>query len=110
MDKKSSRGSGQERIAMIKHEAGLHKDVAKIFNGVWIPEQDNIQNSVSAGYKDSGAFVHPQPLAAEQWPDRAKVKRAKQSSSPWSFFSPKARREKKRLSAISKHLLINQPD
>ncbi len=95
---------------MIKHEAGLHKDVAKIFDGVWIPEQDNIQISANAGYKDSGAFVHPKPLAVEQWPERAAVKRAKQPSGPWSFFSPKARREKKRLSAISKHLLINLPD
>ena len=41
---------------MIKHEAGLHKDVAKIFDGVWIPETDNIQASVSTVYKDSGCF------------------------------------------------------
>ena len=96
---------------MIKHEAGLHKDVAKIFEGVWIPQTDNIQVSVSTAYKDSGAFVHPKPLVADNWPEKVKVpKRSKQSASPWSFFSPKARREKKRLSAISKHLLINMPD
>ncbi|MBN1973775.1 MAG: hypothetical protein JW787_09065 [Sedimentisphaerales bacterium] len=90
---------------MLKHQAGLHKDVAKIFDGVWIPQVDNI------AYKDSGAFVHSKPLAADNWPERVKPqKRLKQSSSPWSFFSPKARREKKRLSAISKHLLINMPD
>ena len=95
---------------MIKHEAGLHKDVAKIFNGVWIPEKDNIQASVSVGYKDSGAFVHPQPLTSDNWPERVTNSQKTKKSSPWNFFSPKARREKKRLSAISKHLLINQPD
>ena len=95
---------------MIKHEAGLHKDVAKIFDGVWIPEKDNNQKSVSVGYKDSGAFVHPEPLAADNWPERVKISKKAGKPSPWSFLSPKARREKKRLTAISKHLLINQPD
>ena len=98
-------------IAMIKHQAGLHKDVAKIFDGVWIPQTDNIQASVNIAYKDSGAFVQPKPLVMDNWPERVKVsKKSKQLSSPWSFFSPKARREKKRLSAISRHLLINMPD
>ena len=84
---------------MIKHQAGLHKDVAKIFEGVWIPEQDNIHKAVSIGHKDSGAFVHPKPLAASQSPARGKARKQRLS-----------RREKKRLSAISKHLLINMPD
>ena len=96
---------------MNNHQAGLHKDVAKIFDGVWIPEIDNIQVSESVTYKDSGAYTNPKPLATDIWPERVKLpKRAKQSSSPWNFFSPKARREKKRLSAISKHLLIKLPD
>ena len=97
---------------MIKHQAGLHKDVAKIFDGVWIPEQDNIQNSVSTGYKDSSAYTNPKPLATDHWPEKVKVpQRPRQSSGPLSFFSPRARREKKRLSAISRHLLINNmPD
>ena len=99
---------------MIKQKAGLHKDVAKIFNGVWIPQIDNTQTTVSVAYKDSGAFVHPQPLKVDNWPIKIKKtkreKRQKHSSSPWKFFSPKARREKKRLSEISRHLLINLPE
>ena len=83
---------------MIKHQAGLHKDVAKIFEGVWIPEQDNIQVAVSIGYKDSGVFVHPKPLATNQSPQRAKTRKQRLS-----------RREKRRLSEISKQLLINMP-
>lgn len=96
---------------MIKHQAGLHKDVAKIFDGVWIPQTDNIQTSVIVTYKDSGAYTHPKPLTTDNWPERVNIpKRPKPSSSPWSFFSPKARREKKRLTAISRHLLINMPE
>ena len=97
---------------MIKRQAGLHKDVAKIFDGVWIPEQDNIQTSVSTVYKDSGAFVNPKPLATDHRLEKGKAPlRPRQSSSPWSFLSPKARREKKRLNAISSRLLINNmPD
>jgi hypothetical protein len=96
---------------MIKHEAGLHKDVATIFSSVWNPQIDNDQSKISPAYKDSGAFVHPNPLSNDLWPEKAKnLQKTNHSHSPWSFFSPKARREKKRLSAISKHLLINIPD
>ena len=98
-------------LAMIKQKAGLHKDVATIFNNVWIPQVDNIQTSVSTAYSESGAFVYPRPLTTDNWPQRVKIPRKrKPASSPWSFFSPKARREKKRLSEISRHLMINLPD
>lgn len=96
---------------MITHKAGLHKDVAKIFDGVWTPDVDNVQFAVSTAYKKSGAYVHARPLDADNWPETVKIiKKPKQSSGAWSFFSPKARREKKRLSEISRHLLINMPE
>lgn len=95
---------------MNNYQAGLHKDVAKIFEGVWTPQIDNIQTAVSASYKQSGAFVYPRPLDPGSRPDTVIIPKKHQRSSAWSFFSPKARREKKRLSAISKHLLINLPD
>ena len=96
---------------MIKHKAGLHKDVAKIFETVWTPRIDNIQHSVSTVYRDTGTYMHPKPLATDNWPEKArKPKKPIPSSNPWSFLSPKARREKKRLSEISKNLLINLPD
>ena len=96
---------------MRKHEAGLHKDVATIFNSVWNPKIDNHQNNIRYAYKDLGASELPKPLSTEFWPEKVKqVQKTKHTSSTWSFFSPKARREKKRLSAISRHLLINLPD
>jgi hypothetical protein len=101
----------EKGLAMITHKAGLHKDVAKIFDGVWTPEVDNVQFSVSTAYNKSGAYIHAKPLAADNWPETLKVTtNTKQSSVAWSFFSKKARREKKRLSEISRHLLINMPD
>jgi hypothetical protein len=102
---------GKKGLAMMKYKAGLHKDVAKIFDSVWIPQTDNIQPAVSTAYKDINALVHPKPLALDNWPEKAKkTNKPQPSSSPWSFFSPKARREKKRLTEISRHLLINLPD
>ena len=103
---------------MVKHKAGLHKEVAKIFESVWMPQKDNDQTIVSKSYKKNGSFVHPQPLIQDNWPEKVKAarnakaaKKAKRSwVSPWGFLSPKARREKKRISAISKQLLINLPD
>ncbi len=93
----------------MKYKAGLHKDVATIFDNVWIPQTDNTQFAASTSNKDSGAFVHPKPLAADNWPQKAKKAVKPQTySSPWSFLSPKARREKKRLCEISRNLLINQ--
>ena len=100
---------------MIKYKAGLHKDVAKIFDSVWTPQTDNIQTNVSTSYNNSGAYLHARPLDLESWLEKTQSKKkrktVKKTNQSWtgsfSFLSPKARREKKRLSAISKHLLIN---
>ncbi len=95
---------------MIDYQAGLHKDVAKIFDGVWTPQLDNIQPAVSTSYKQSGAFVYPKPLALSSRPEIVNDPKRPEPPRAWGFFSPRARREKKRLSSISKHLLINLSD
>jgi hypothetical protein len=97
---------------MAKHNAGLHKDVARIFEGVWIPQIDNIQQSVQTYSPGAAAYITPKPLAMENWPKEAKTAAPKKAPkrASWNIFSPKARREKKRLSAISKNLLINLPN
>ena len=100
---------------MPKHKAGLHKEVARIFDGVWIPQTDNIQQSFGKSSPEVAAIVHPKPIALEKWSKEAKETKAPlPAKAPkrvsWNIFSPKARREKKRLSSISKHLLINIPD
>jgi len=103
---------------MAKYKAGLHKEVERIFNSVWIPQLENTPSSISTAYRNNGAFVHPKPLAPDNWPNKTKAtqkiknaRKGKQSwAGPWSFLSPKARREKKRITTISRHLLINMPD
>lgn len=100
---------------MIKHKAGLHKEVAKIFEGVWIPQIDDILPTPAvtpAAPVETAVVIHPKPITLEKWSKEAKnsvsQKPAKRIS--WSMFSPKARRERKRLSLISRNLLIKLPD
>jgi hypothetical protein len=100
---------------MIKHKAGLHKDVATIFEGVWIPQIDDIQPFPAASPvapSGTAVLIHPKPIALEKWSKEAKTSVPQKASKriSWSFFSPKARRERKRLSLISRNLLIKLPD
>ena len=97
---------------MIKHKAGLHKDVAKIFNGVWIPQEDNIQNFNETISTENVAFIYPKPLTFEQKSQKTKAPKAAKAPKKASriLLSPKARRERKRLNEISRHLLINLDD
>jgi hypothetical protein len=96
---------------MATHKAGLHKDVSVIFDGVWNPEVDNLQQSVGVAVASGAAYVHPGTLDVNHWPKQPKfatiIKVFKQA--PGHIFSSKARREKKRLLSISKHLIINMP-
>jgi hypothetical protein len=85
---------------MATRKTGLHKDVSVIFNGVWNPEIDNIQESYDES-EASAAYVQPEEAGSSAM---AKVFKA-----PGYFFSPRRRRERKRLLSISKHLLINIP-
>jgi len=97
---------------MAKHKAGLHKEVARIFDGVWTPQIDNIQQSLQTSTTGGAAYVNTKPIAPENWSIELKAtdaaKTPKQAS--WNIFSPKARRERKRLSSISRNLLINLPE
>lgn len=98
---------------MNKHKAGLHKDVSTIFNGVWDPELDNVQPSLDEPEEDLTAYTHPKAIALDHWPTERKPKFATIvkvfAEAPGHLFRSRARREKKRLLSISKHLLINQP-
>lgn len=96
---------------MSKHKAGLHKEVARIFDGVWTPQIDNIQQSLQTSITGGAACVNSKPITLENWSvDLKPAKAAKPSKRvSWNIFSAKARRERKRLSSISKNLLINLP-
>ncbi len=96
---------------MAKHNAGLHKEVARIFEGVWIPQIDNIQQSIQTSSPGVATYIDPKPLELEKWPQKVKTRTPKKAPKKVSrsIFSPKARREKKRLSSISRNLLINLP-
>lgn len=86
---------------MAMRKTGLHKDVSVIFNGVWNPEIDNIQESFDESEAGAAAYIQPEESRSSAM---AKVFKA-----PGYFFSPRRRRERKRLLSISKHLLINIP-
>jgi len=97
---------------MAKHKAGLHKEVARIFDGVWTPQIDNIQQSLQTSTSGVAAYVNTKPIALENWSVDLKGKKNAAKASKrvsWNIFSPKARRERKRLSSISRNLLINLP-
>ena len=96
---------------MTKRKAGLHKDVSTIFDGVWDPEADNVQQSFGAPAVGSVAYVHPGSLAADHWPKEPRFATILRvfKVTPGHIFSSRSRREKKRLLSISKHLIINLP-
>lgn len=95
---------------MATRKTGLHKDVFMIFNGVWNPEIDNIQESFDEPEVSTAAYVQPGPMAVGNWPKEARfATMAKVFKAPVYLFSPRRRRERKRLLSISKHLLINIP-
>ena len=94
---------------MSTRKTGLHKDVSVIFDGVWDPEIDNIQPSLEEPAADDAAYILPGSMAVGNRPKETRsVTIAKVFKAPAHIFSPKRRREKKRLLSISKHLLINQ--
>jgi len=82
-----------------------------IFNGVWTPQTDNIQQYYNTSSHVAALYIHPKSTALEKSSKRIKKSAHSKASRriSWDIFSPKARREKKRLSSISKNLLINFP-
>ena len=94
---------------MATRKTGLHKDVSVIFDGVWNPEVDNIQESFDEPAANTVAYVRPGVMDFDDLPKQARFATLVKVfvKAPAHIFSPKRRREKKRLSSISKHLLIN---
>lgn len=95
--------------SMRKYKSGLHKDVPTIFEGVWNPETDNIQQAFDAPAAGSVAHFESAPQAVNPWPQEhssAGFFSACKDASRFIFHS-RSRRERKRLSSISKHLMIN---
>jgi hypothetical protein len=88
---------------MAMRKTGLHKDVSLIFDGVWNPEIDNIQESFDESEANTAAYIQP-GSQEEGVSTLARIFRA-----IGYIFSPRRRRERKRLLSISKHLLINIP-
>jgi hypothetical protein len=93
---------------MAEHEAGLHKDVAAIFKEVWDPSVDNVQQSFAPPRASSVAY-YMKPAPARRRRREAKLATVARALGETSghVFSFRSRREKKRLSSISKHLIIN---
>jgi len=95
---------------MATRKTGLHKDVSMIFDGVWNPEVDNIQESFDGPEADFANYVRPGHNGFDNRSKEAKPGTvAKLFKAPGYFLSPRRRRERKRLLSISKHLLINIP-
>ena len=96
---------------MRKYKSGLHKDVPAIFDGVWNPAMDNVQQSFDAPAASSVASIDPEPQVASHLPEQRRSGgffRVFKDTSGYVFRS-RARRERKRLSSISKYLMINIP-
>lgn len=95
---------------MATRKTGLHKDVSMIFDGVWNPEIDNIQESFDEPVTNPAAYVQPESKVFNGWPQKPRMSTtAKVLRASGYIFSPRRRRERKRLLSISKHLLINIP-
>lgn len=93
---------------MAEYQAGLHKEVTSIFQGVWDPKVDNTEKSYTPTGTNRVVYHMGPPPARNKYrePKFATVVRAL-SEVPHHIFSLKSRREKKRLMSISKHLIIN---
>ena len=93
---------------MADYQSGLHKDVASIFQGIWDPTIDNTEQSYTPTGTNRMVYHMGARPAANSYrePKLASVAKAL-TEMPGHIFSLKSRREKKRLSSISKHLIIN---
>ena len=96
---------------MAQHKPGLHKDVSTIFDGVWDPGKDDLSQLVSGPAAAAVTYVNPKATAPESWPKEPKSATFLKAfmEAPGHLFRSRARRERKRLLSISKHLIINLP-
>ncbi|MFC1635953.1 hypothetical protein ACFL5Z_14025 [Planctomycetota bacterium] len=93
---------------MAEFQAGLHKDVTSIFQGIWDPTVDNTEQTYTPSGANKLVYHMGSRPAANHYkePKLALVAKAL-SEVPGHIFSLRSRRERKRLSSISKHLIIN---
>lgn len=95
---------------MRTHKSGLHKDVQSIFDGVWNPATDSVGPSFQAPVVGAASHLHPAPQAlVNHRPEKRSLARLLKACKDalGYIFRTRARRERKRLSSISKHLMIN---
>ncbi|UCE46926.1 MAG: hypothetical protein JSW47_15105 [Phycisphaerales bacterium] len=96
---------------MRKFSSGLHKDVQTIFEGVWNPATDNYQQPFEPLPQSDVASIDARPQFVDDRPKENRfggfLRACKEV--PGFVFHSRARRERKRLLAISKHLMINMP-
>ena len=90
---------------MKRLSSGLHKDVPTIFDGVWNPAMDNYQQPFEPSASNDVASVG-------EYDDRPRESKLGGffracKEAPGFVFRSRSRRERKRLLAISKHLMIN---
>lgn len=97
--------------AMRKYSSGLHKDVPTIFGGVWNPPRDNFQQPFEPVAANNVAPVSVQSQVVDHRPRESALGGFLRAckGAPSVVFRSRARRERKRLLAISKHLMINMP-
>ncbi len=94
---------------MKRLSSGLHKDVPAIFDGVWNPALDNYQEPFEPQTQDAVVSVDAQAQFADDRPRESRLGGFADSckNALGFIFRTRARRERKRLLSISKHLMIN---
>lgn len=91
---------------MSRNSSGLHKDVSSIFEGVWDPVKDNNQEYFEPpAKKDKVSKLQSIDGRPKESLFGGFVGACKEVTG--FVFRTRARRERKRLLAISKHLMIN---
>jgi len=94
---------------MKRSSSGLHKDVPAIFEGVWNPALDNYQEPFEPQTQNEAVSVGAQAQFADTRPRESRLGGFFNTCKEvlGFIFRTRARRERKRLLSISKHLIIN---
>jgi hypothetical protein len=94
---------------MAHYKPGLHKDVEKIFNGVWDTKLDNIQEYVGSTGLSADVKVEPLILEPRSREDvslpEPEVTETPRRDLILRLMPPQKRHESKRLKLISRYLL-----
>jgi hypothetical protein len=94
---------------MKRLSSGLHKDVPAIFDGVWNPGSDNSQEPLEPPTQNEVVSIDAQAQFVDDSPRESRLGGFSNTCKEvlGFVFRTRARRERKRLHAISKHLIIN---